>query len=96
MSKFKAITILKTAAVTGTLALLLAGCSDTIYGIPKSEWATLTPQEKQQAAASTNLGKSHPPAILQIFEKKPVAPEQSAKQDIVTGNNAGPAAPFGP
>ncbi len=87
MNKIKPVKTLIKASTLAVVLTLLAGCSDTIYGIPKSEWRTLSPQEKQQAAASANLGKSHMPAIFQIFEKPVVAPEQAAKQDLAVGNN---------
>ncbi len=79
--------------IFGLAALcFLTGCSDTIYGIPKSEWATLTPQEKQQVAASTStsFGKNHKPPILKIFEKPTLTPQQEVQQEAVNRNNAEP------
>jgi len=67
---------------------LVAGCSETIYGIPKSEWYSLTPREKQQLAATNELGQGSKPSILKIFEKPKVPPEQAAKDALATGNNA--------
>jgi len=81
--------------VSSVVLLNLTGCSDTIYGIPKSEWNTLTPREQQQLAASQSVGHSQKPAILKIFDKPQLTPEQQAQADIEAGNSASPGGSVG-
>jgi hypothetical protein len=47
----------KTALLAGSLALVLAGCTPpepTVFGIPQSQWNTLSPGEKQQVIKGYN------------------------------------------
>ena len=83
--------ILKLSLLGSLAGLMLSGCASTIYGIPKAEWDTLSPREKQQLTASADTSNGgQKPGILQIFQKKKLPPEQQAKQDLARGNNGPP------